>query len=103
MGGGLRADELQDLFGSAAKVTRGGRDVRRSDQSQQADRDIAEAGQRPRAVSFADLAPVFVVGHVAHMVEAVFDVPVFTVELQEARSRRLLVVCTRDPEANLGR
>ena len=97
----LHADELQDLFWPAAEVSGGGRDVRGSDQAQQADGDIAEAGQRARTVAFADLAPVFIVGHVAHVVETVFDVPLATDKLQEAVRRRLLLIGARDTEANL--
>lgn len=101
-GGLLRADELQDLLSSAAEVSSGCRDVGRSNESQQADGDIAEAGQRPRTVSLADLAPVFVVSHVTHVVETIFNVPVLAVEFQEPCGRCLLLARTRDAEANLG-
>jgi len=62
----------------------GGGDVRCPGQAEQADREVAEAGHRLGAGSFADLGPVLVESDVAHPVDLVLDAPVPAVESQEA-------------------
>lgn len=56
-----------------------------------------------RAVALADLAAVFVVGHVTHVVEAVFDLPVCAVEIEQSLRGSLCLVGTRDAETDVGR
>lgn len=99
--GALYAEQGQNFFWPAAQVTRGRSDALGADETQQADRDVADAGHGLRAVALANLTAIFVVGHVAHVVEAVFDFPVSTIELQQSCGICLCLIDTGDAEADL--
>jgi hypothetical protein len=57
-------------------VTVGFGDVVEPGRVEQADRDVAQGGHDLGRVAGADLGAVLVVGHVAHVVQPVLDIPV---------------------------
>lgn len=55
----------------------------------QADNEVADAGQHARAVAGADLAAILVEGHIAHPMQTVLDAPMTPIERQQALRRGL--------------
>lgn len=64
-------------------MTGRGRDVGRASEAQETDSKVAKTGQCAGAVASADLATVFVEGHITHVVDAILDFPVATDEGEE--------------------
>lgn len=54
------------------------------EEAQQADGEVAQAGQHLRAVTTAHLGAVFIERHIAHPMQAVLDAPVTAIEFQQA-------------------
>jgi len=73
-----------------AQVAQGRRDVLIAGQAEQADGDVAQRGHHARAVVPANLLPVFVIGHIPHVVRAVLDGPVAAVDREQLRGGGLL-------------
>lgn len=60
-----------------------GFDAGRAEQPQEADGEVAQAGQYAGRMLTAGAAAVFVVRHVAHVVQAVLDAPMTAVEVEQ--------------------
>src|SRR5450631_2086659 len=81
----LQTQHREDLARVGGQVTQFGLDVRDVQQSQQADRKVAQARQRARGVACASAAAVFVIGDIAYVVQLVLDTPMPPVELEQLR------------------
>jgi len=77
------ADEAQGPSDLPSTPTQPGGDVGAPGETQQRDGEVAEGGHDVRPRAGAHLRAIFVEGHVADPVEAIFDPPVATVERQQ--------------------
>ena len=83
-----QAEQPQRPFDSATEVSGRGGELYGSRQAQQADRHVAQRRHHVRTPCPAHLGTIFVIGPVAHVVQAVLDLPVAASVGEHLRRRR---------------
>ena len=101
--GALQTPHRQDLVGLGRQAPQGRLDVRDAAQTQEAHREVAQAGERAGRVTLAGATAILVIGHVPYVVQAVIagrtaglDAPVAPVLGQELGGTGLCTMLAGD-------